>query len=236
MRKKCYLLPTIFVCNADCTFCSTKTYNYAGKREFMRVDELFLGNIDTLKSKGVPKIEITGGGEPFLNVALSGIISALQCNYPQAHIKMYTNGSILKKIPAIDELNVSRVHWDPAVNNRFMRFRKDFPRLETALSFFKELGVSKLRLAIPMIKGAIDTREKLEHFMALTDSMVDEYVVRPLSPNTPNLADYYLDFDYSHPKLQIDRLFCSEHPAIIWASDNQFYDGWSLSRQYLAVE
>lgn len=236
MRNKCYLLPTIFVCNANCTFCSTKTYNYVGKREFMQVDEQFFWNVEVLKSKSVPKIEITGGGEPFLNKALPVIIGTLQSNYPQVYIKMYTNGSILKKIPPIDEVNVSRIHWDPEVNNRFMRFRKVLPPLESVLSFFRDVGVVKLRLAIPMIKGAIDTREKLEHFMALTDSMVDEYVVRPLSPNTPNLADYYLNFDYSHPKLQVDRLFCSEHPALIWAADNRFYDGWTLTRQYLTLE
>ena len=97
------------------------------------------------------------------------------------------------------------------------------------IKFFKKEGI-KLRLSIPLIKGAIDSKEKLNKLINLTDSYVDEYVVRTLYPKTPNLEELYVDFNYNHEKVVIERENdISNFDGLILWSDNKFYNNWELN-------
>ena len=224
---KCYIIPVQKACNCDCIFCISKTRNYDKQEEILKVDDRFIENIYTLKKHGVTRFEITGGGEPFLNKNLEEIIFTIKKIIPNSYIKLYTNGNILKKINGIDEIDISVVSDDININNKFMN-GNDISLIDK-IKFFKENNI-KLRLSIPLIKGAIDTKEKLDKFIEYTNLYVDEYVVRTLYPNTPDMDNMYVDFDYEHKKVIFEKSNdVGEFNGIILWSDNKFYTNWELN-------
>ena len=96
------------------------------------------------------------------------------------------------------------------------------------LKFFKKDNI-KLRLSIPLIKGGIDNKEKLDSFIDNTKDYVDEYVVRTLYPGTKNIDEMYIDFDYERKNVVIERdNDVKEFKDIILWSDNKFYNSWEL--------
>jgi len=228
---KCYVLPTQVLCNADCVFCATKFYQPNAQNSFMQLDNWFDCALGTVKKSQIQKFEITGGGEPCLNSRLFSIIQRISDEMPQAQIKLYSNGSILRSIPLVEQVNISRVHWNSKTNNKFMRFRSNkVSHIVDALSFFRPFA-KQLRLSIPIVKGGIDSAKAVEKLLLLTDSIVDEYILRPLFEITPNKQNYFCDFEFDHPKVVIDRHSCeydeSRH-LTIWAPNNQIYDNWAL--------
>jgi len=224
---KCYIVPTQKNCNCDCTFCISKTRNYDKDEEFLSVDDRFIENIYTLKKHGVTRFEITGGGEPFLNKKLDEIIFTIKRIIPNSYIKLYTNGNILKKVSNVDEINISVVSNNLEINNKFMKGNNI--ELIDKLKFFKDNNI-KLRISLPLIKGAIDTKEKLDKFIEETNDYVSEYVVRTLYPKTPNKDNLYVDFDYENEKviMEKDNDVADFEGVILW-SDNEFYNNWNLN-------
>lgn len=224
---KCYIIPVQKSCNCDCTFCISKTRTYDKEEPVLKVDERFIENIYRLKKHGIKRFEITGGGEPFLNANLDKIVYTIKKIIPDSYIKLYTNGNILRKIEGIDEIDISVVSEDTKINNKFMK-GNDISLLDK-IKFFKEKNV-KLRLSVALIKGAIDSEEKLNKFIELTNEYVDEYVVRTLYPNTPNMQDMYVDFDFEHEKVVMEKSNdVGEFDGIILWSDNKFYTNWTLN-------
>lgn len=223
---KCYIIPIQRSCNSNCTFCISKTRKYNKKEEVLKIDDRFLENIHTLKKHGITRFEITGGGEPFLNKNLEKIVSTIKNIIPNSYIKLYTNGNILKRIKGIDEIDISVVSDDLNINNQFMRGNSI--SIIDKIKFFKEKNV-KLRLSIPLIKGAIDSKDKLKILIETTSNYVDEYVVRTLYPNTPNIKKLYVDFDYQDEKvvMEKDNDVGGFDGIILW-SDNKFYTNWKL--------
>lgn len=225
--SKCYIIPTQKSCNCDCTFCISKTRNYDKDEEFLSVDDRFIKNIYTLKKHGVTRFEITGGGEPFLNKNLDEIIFTIKRIIPNSYIKLYTNGNILKKVSGIDEIDISVVSNDIEINNKFMNGNNI--ELIDKLKFFKDNNI-KLRISLPLIKGAIDTKEKLDKFIEETNDYVSEYVVRTLYPKTPNIDNLYVDFDYEHGKVIMEKdNDVNDFDGLILWSDNKFYNNWNLN-------
>lgn len=226
---KCYIIPTGNTCNCDCIFCISKTRDYKNKNNLLEVDDKFIENIYILKKHGVTKFEITGGGEPFINKKLQNIVITIKKIIPNSYIKLYTNGNILRKINGVDEIDISIVSKDIDTNNKFMNGNNI--ELMDKLKFFKEDSV-KLRLSIPLIKGAVDSKEKLDEFIEYTKDYVDEYVVRTLYPNTVDIDELYVDFDYEHEKVIMERdNDIKEFNGIILWSDNKFYNSWDLKEQ-----
>lgn len=224
---KCYIVPVQKACNCDCTFCISKTRNYDKNEEFLKVDDRFIENIYKLKKHGITRFEITGGGEPFLNKNLEEIIFTIKKIIPDSYIKLYTNGNILKKIEGIDEIDISVVSDDIDINNKFMNGNNI--SLLNKIKFFKEKNI-KLRLSVPLIKGAIDSPEKLNKLIENTKNYVDEYVVRTLYPNTPNIKNMYVDFNYEDDKVIMEKgNDVGEFNGIILWSDNNIYTNWNLS-------
>lgn len=60
--EKCYIFPTVNVCNCDCDFCISKTRDFSKFPNFLKVDNNFIDKIRLIKKVGIKKIEITGGG------------------------------------------------------------------------------------------------------------------------------------------------------------------------------
>jgi hypothetical protein len=195
----------------------------------MIIDGDFHKNIEHLRSLNINTIEITGGGEPFLNPDLSKIIDAMKLSNTHLYIKIYTNGSILTKIPLISEVNISCLHWNDKINDKLMKLnRKPLKRI---IQHYRNIGIPKIRLAIPMLKNSIDSQDKLLKFVELTDNLIDEYIVRPLSLNTPNYKDNYCEYECFHPKVVIDYQYCPDNFALIWAPNNSFYYDWALNNK-----
>lgn len=230
-KTKCHILPTTFVCNADCVYCYRHAYDYSGFPPFLRVSANITKNIETLRFHHIDKIEVVGGGEPTLNPDLITILEMIIAEYPGCYLKMFTNASKLIAIPAIDEVTIHRAHWDPEVNQRVMKFNQSPADMEVAAEFYRGRGVKKVRLSVPMVKGATDSPDKLEKLVKLTESFIDVYKVGALSPNTPNYEQFYQEYDYSHPKVDIDRKH-SYQKAVVWAADNRFYSSYELKQEF----
>jgi len=232
MIDKCYVIPVQKKCNCNCVFCISKTRNYNKEQELLKCDNKFIDNIKLLKKRGIRKFEITGGGEPFLNKNLKEIINIIKNIIPDSYIKLYTNGFILKYAGNIDELDISVVSDDIEINSKYMLNKNRMSLIEKLKYFRRVYPNIKIRLSIALIKGAIDSKNKLDKFVENTGKYVDEYVVRTLYPNTPNKENLFVDFAYNNEKVVMERendVKCFDG-LILW-SDNEFYKNWQLKEK-----
>lgn len=232
MIEKCYVIPVQKKCNCNCLFCISKSRDYDKEQEELTCDDHLINNILLLKKRGIKRFEITGGGEPFLNEQLGQIVKTMKTIIPDSYIKLYTNGNILRQIEGIDELDISVVHYDTSINNQFMVSHTPI-NLQTKLAFFRKMHPTiNIRLSIPLIKGAIDKKQELDTMIEQTQPFVDEYVVRTLYPHTPDLANYYVDFEYENPLVVMERNnTVSQFDGILLWSDGNFYTDWSLQQR-----
>ncbi len=230
--EKCYVVPTQKSCNANCVFCISKERNYDKINEFLDVDDSLIDTILLLKSRGIKRFEVTGGGEPLLNKDISLILKTIKKIIPDSYIKLYTNGNILLDNLEIDEINISLTHNDDEINNKFMRVSKYIPLIEKLEFYHSKYPFIKLRLSLALIKNGIDTIPKLENFILLTEKYVDEYVVRTLYPGTNNRDDCYIDINYEHDKVVFKRDNNTNDfkGNILW-SDGCLYTDWSLQEK-----
>jgi molybdenum cofactor biosynthesis enzyme MoaA len=146
------------------------------------------------------EVEITGGGEPVLHPQIQEILNIFKNKY----IKMYTNGFSFKPIPKIDEINISRVHWDSNINKAF--YRSDMQNdLEDVIRYYKKYA-KKIRIQTILLKGAIDTREKILEFVSKFEKDVDTFMFRTLFPSCNLEKDRFVDYpeDINHPKVKLD--------------------------------
>lgn len=226
--KKCYILPTTSLCNANCEFCIAGEMNFSFRNNFLKIDDKFIANIQYLKSIGVKTIEITGGGEPFLNKNLPEIISVIRTYLKDSYIKIYTNGYTLHPIPIINEINISRAHWDESLNQTIMHIKKRV-NLKKVVQYFSQYKSDKIRLSTPFLKGYIDSVSKIEYLLNTYGDLFDEFVFRPLYQNSPSYQKYFVDLDFSNSKVIVDKDSCDiNRDTIILASDNCFYNNWNL--------
>ncbi|MBT4375898.1 hypothetical protein HOD29_00785 [archaeon] len=146
------------------------------------------------------EVEITGGGDPLIHLQINEIVNLFRDKYT----KLYTNGFLLKPISNLDELNISRVHWNSKINNQFYKsnFHND---LEKVLDFYHPL-VDKIRIQTILLKGAIDSKEKLEEFVSKYENKVDEFMFRTLFKSCSLEQDKSISyFDFKHPKVTFDK-------------------------------
>lgn len=232
MLGKCYIIPVEKACNADCTICISKSRNYNSGCQFLLIDDNFIENLKLLNRRGIRKFEITGGGEPFLNDELESIVKLVRYFVNDSYIKVYTNGNILKRVGNIDELDISVFHYDDEVNNTFMRVKNPVLLIKK-LKFFREVYPNvKIRLSIPLHKGAIDSKFELDKMIDLTKKYVDEYVVRTLYPGCNGYEENYVDFDYSRRNVVFERLNgLEDFDSILLWSDGNLYTDWNIDKK-----
>lgn len=233
-KTRVYHHPVPYDCNADCVFCVSKSqtplkfrgksYPFPGREERFR---------NAVMANRFDEIEITGGGEPFLDPdRLSEVISLIREIRPKAKIKLYTNGFAPALIPFVDELNVSRVHPDPEANARVMRPKNGIgPALPEIIDFFRLL-CGTLRLQVPLLAGYVDTRDKV---LALTRdpglSRVDTFMVRELFADCPRAAALRVVLDGKFAGIPIPKVKwdfqerdCVGHPFI--CADGYWHPSW----------
>ena len=227
--EKCYVIPTQNSCNADCKFCISKVRNYDKFPNMLEVDKTFTDNLHLLKNRGVNRFEITGGGEALLNRNIEGIVNAIKSIIPNSYIKLYTNGRILKNIHGINELNISVASLDSDINNRIMGNNDKLTLIEK-LDWFRKY-YPKIRLSVPIMKGGIDTKEKLDDLIKNTEVYVSEYVIRTLYPHSPNMDDY-VNFEYERSNVIFERdNGVDDFDGIILWSDGKLYSDWTLTKE-----
>ena len=231
--SKCYIFPTVNVCNCNCKFCISKTRDFSGFPNFLSFNDKFKENINILAAKGINKFEITGGGEPLLNKDIQKFIDYIKFKIPDSYIKLYTNG-YSKIIPErIDEINVSISSYDDNINRNFMGINTGVS-VKDIVDTYSKLKCKK-RLSLVVFKGGIDSPKKLDELINKTSYCFDEYVVRTIYNGTPEYESLYTNFDYDSDKVVWERDNTgTASNNLILATDNNFYGDFCLkNRRYL---
>ena len=199
--RRLYLVPVREACNAKCTFCymDEKMIDYS-RPQFIPFSQLEEA-VKPLKGS-FNEVEITGGGDPSLHPKLSEILRL----FPETYRKMYTNGFKLTELPKFEEVNISRVHWNSEINNLFYRspWQND---IEKAIKHYRRI-VQKIRIQTVLIRGAIDSKEKLREFVSRYEDQVDVFMFRTLFPKCSLEKDKVVSYDevfIEHPKVIFDK-------------------------------
>lgn len=124
----------------------------------------------------------------------------------------------MRNIIGINEIDISVADFD----NSIMKATKEIPLIEK-LKFFKNNNV-KLRLSVLLLKGFIDSEDKLKKLMDISSNYVDKYVVRTLYDGSFR-EDLYVDFDYNDNKIVWERnnTACGNN-ILILGTDNNYFD------------
>lgn len=237
-RRKAYLVPVATACNARCYFCATDVYSPKSDTELMASGDV-ASTVAALVEHGVERFEITGGGEPTLFTQLPELVSDIRRASADSIIKLYTNGAKLRRVAVVDEVNVSRVAWDPIKNQEVMRIRGGSPDLAVVSPVLRELGIPRLRLSVPIVAGYVDSVSAVLELAGLAQDHFDAIVLRPLYPATPNRdllhdgkpANWWsdavdgLELDV---ELEVDEIGCFRSHQLIVGSDLCAYSNWSL--------
>ena len=230
MINKCYIIPVEKLCNADCKFCISKSRNYNSGVDFLSINSKFVESLELLNKRGIKKFEITGGGEPLLHDRIETIIYLIKTIIPDSYVKLYTNGIIFKDVNLVDEINISNVHHHFKINDKFMGLNEG-TTLEEKLIHFNNFD-AKIRVSIPIIKGAIDSPSELYDLIDDTKFDVDLYVLRTLYPGCPNYDELFTSFDFEHDKVIFERdNNVSDFSSIILWSDGNLYTDWNLDKK-----
>lgn len=197
--RRLYLVPVKDLCNASCSFCYMKEKDKDLSRpNFISVKELSK-SLKSIDNK-FDEVEITGGGDPILHPEINKIINL----FPDKYSKMYTNGFKLKEIDNLNEINISRVHPDSKINNKFYNSRVH-NELDKVLDFYRS-RVDKIRMQTILLRGAIDSEDKALEFILKYEDRVDEFMFRTLfskcSLEKENFVSY---FSINHPKARLDK-------------------------------
>lgn len=164
---KLYVLPTEKSCDAHCSFCITDFRRMADK-EFLTLDNL-TAPFAILRPK---KIEITGGGEPTLNLRINEIISYCSSKAPTI---MYTHGAHLKRVKNtrdLSELCVSIAHYDATKNREIMGITPDFDRL-------REIR-TPIKFSLMLHNSGISTKKEVFSYLKWAKEYAQRVVIRQL--------------------------------------------------------
>ncbi|WP_413799872.1 radical SAM protein [Streptomyces iranensis] len=242
--EKCYVVPVAVRCNARCVFCATLEYRPNASTELM--DEQGVEQrVAMLVEAGATRFEVTGGGEPTLHPRLSSILHTIRSAGGQ-YIKLYTNASRLPPRLDIDQLNVSRAHFDPDKNQAIMHLAGGSKSLEELIARARRGGYGFIRLSVPLIRGGIDSLTAAAAFLERLTGLVEGVVFRPLYPATPDRESQLprgssaqwqegierLAGDFRDElAVEYDGLGCHRALQTILASDLQVYGNWSLTER-----
>lgn len=193
-----YIVPVRDYCNSSCLYCYMKEKDVdKTKPQFVNINNL-QKSFSSIEDK-LTEVEITGGGEPLLHPNIKQILEISKDKYT----KLYTNGFLLKDI-CVDEINISRVHPDPKINQIYNPSKMQ-NILENVLSHYRSRA-KKIRLQTILLKGAIDSEEKALEFIKQYEHLVDVFMFRTLFPSSNFIRDKFVPyFPINHPKVKIDK-------------------------------
>lgn len=166
------------LCDNNCNFCIEKN----------GIDSLGETNIErmidnTIKSN--KKAILILGGEPFLNPnKLLQYIKGIRNHVEQIYITTslpktidLTNNVILNILNIINGLNVSLQHYDYNINNDILNASSKHDRLEILSNILENQTIGlKVRVSINLVKGYIDSKEKLNSCINLLHKINCKYV------------------------------------------------------------
>lgn len=230
MIDKCYIIPVEKSCNANCEFCISKSRDYNKGVDFLDVNSKFVENLELLKKRGIKRFEITGGGEPMLHKDIELIVKLIKSIIPDSYVKIYTNGNINRKIEGIDEVNISVAHHDTQINDQIMNPVIKGLQLEGKMLNFRRNPGTTLRLSVPLVKGGIDSKEKLDEFINETKFLVNGYVFRTLYPGCPNYDEWFSNYNSGSVIFERDNNVGDFSGIILW-SDGKLYTDWNLDKK-----
>ena len=155
---KAYVIPIEKSCNAKCPYCITHFKNDIDFGDILDpINLLRLGIFSNEKGKSsLDKIEITGGGEPFLHPEIDSIIAASKVLAPT---QIYTNGSMLSKCKVLHKLSylcISRAHYEDAKNKEIMGIEPDVD--------FRDLDVP-IKFSLVLCKSGINTASEITRYL-----------------------------------------------------------------------
>lgn len=157
------------LCDNDCSFCIER--NGLASLGPTDVETMIQSTIDS----GLQTILILGG-EPFLQIdKLYTYVKGIRSHVKEIFITTslpkqldINNIKVLQILSIINGLNVSIQHHDPEINNKILIARSGHNRLEQ-LGRILSLSVidsKAIRVSINLVKGHIDTKEKIDECLA----------------------------------------------------------------------
>jgi len=173
---KLYIVPVENECNAICPCCITKL-----KKETGFGNRLDVKHLEKIKDLDLDKIEITGGGEPFMHKRIAEIISSC---IDKAPTQVYTNGSFViqrgARLRKLLYLCLSRMHYDEKKNFKLMGVR--YRMLDMQHLF------TPIKMSVVLMKGGISDARELRRYFSWANDVVGAkaVVVRQM-------------FDYEYP-------------------------------------
>jgi len=114
------------------------------------------------------------GGEPFLYPAklreyISGIRAAVSHIYVTTSIPWSLNPAdpaVAEILAAIDGLNVSLHHYDPALNNAILVASRPFDRMARLAELLADPAIAaKTRVSVNLVRGQIDSRAAIDTYL-----------------------------------------------------------------------
>lgn len=183
-------------CNANCLFCSnsserTKKFSFDFSRFWIFIDELIKRGII------INKINITGGEPTLMKDLIFDMLEGMNSpKYSRIHIHLNTNGllPVSKKImrhPRINSISFSLHHFDIKEISKIYGVELDKDYLE-----FDEIVLKKLNLSCNLIRGFIDSAQKVEQMLKFAVELnVRRIGFVALMKLNNYCMEHYLDFD-----------------------------------------
>lgn len=213
-----YIIPVKKVCNASCSFCYMKEKPVTNLPEFIDINKLKIVLLSI--TDNIDEVEITGGGEPTLHKNIIEIVDLIRDIFPKTYIKMYSNGIILKKFNNLNELNLSRIHYNTDLNNKTMCIKVKNNELIDILTFYRPI-VDKIRIQTILYKNLIDSSEKALEYINKYESLVDVFMFRTLFPKCSlDKQNYVHYFEINHPKVKIDKTLDNYDRKLLFINSN----------------
>lgn len=206
-------------CNGSCLFCS----NANGEKFEFDVDKFKIFISEVFSKVNVKKITFTGGETSLemdkLNECLKHI-SLLKKDHTK--VVICTNGTFLQKynskkwnyLDVIDNISVSRHHWDNDINNKIININLDD-------DIFKKFpDIKKVNLSCNLIKGYVDNEKNMYNILEYAainnieevafvilmnanqyciDNRIDINNFDPMKNFDPRRALFYRQWDYCIP-------------------------------------
>ena len=230
---KLYVLPVEKNCNAKCGFCITKIREKTGilcEQEYLDISRLE----QTLSSRDVTRIEITGGGEPTLHPEIERIIEL--CTN-KAKTQMYTNGALangVKNLEKLSNLSISRAHHNSLDNERVMGISYEIEKLVKRVPIKLSLMLCR--------QGIQDTKEFIDYLSWANSLGAKKVVVREMfnldygnfNSQQVSIVDFFYKLGvknygfagrnpvYSQNKLEVE----FEFPEMTLHADGKIRRGW----------
>lgn len=247
---KLYVIPVETACDGKCPFCTTEfRLNTARFGNLLNV-----ANLSKINDLNIDKIEITGGGEPFLHPRIADIITFCAASAPT---QIYTHGGRLSSVSSdtlrrLFYLCVSRCHYDEDKNYSLMGIKQE---LELAFS----LGVP-IKLSLVLCRSGVSTVKDIKKYLDWADRLgakkvvirqlfdfnpeetstdyqkfrAEEYVGTANLPEQLGIIDYNLDsqgnpiFMRGDMEVEVEQRTCAcEANYPLLRSNGQLYLGWS---------